>query len=76
MVVSEDGIFWTDYADATDDTNFTGICRLNEETGQSERLYNGFSYIEYNGLQLKFETAGDGLEYMFFDETSNICWTM
>ena len=68
MVVSEDGIFWTDYADETDDTNFTGICRLNEETGQSERLYNGFSYIEYNGLQLKIETAGDGLEYMFFDE--------
>lgn len=68
MVVSEDGIFWTDYAYETDDTDLTGICRLNEETGQSERLYNGFSYIEYNGLQLKFETADGGLQYMFFDE--------
>lgn len=71
MVVLDDGIYWTHcvYADDPDATAPTGICRLDEETGQSERLYNGFSYIEYNGLRLTFEVTNDGLQYMFFDDS-------
>lgn len=67
-IVTEDGIFYTDYATVEDgDGVVTGICRLDEETGQSERLYDGMVYLEYSGFHLKhrFE-AGD--KAIFFRE--------
>lgn len=52
-VVSDDGIFYVKYS-VEGDPLPTGVYKLNEESGKSERVCNGFSYIEYNDLKYSY----------------------
>lgn len=57
-VVCDNGIFYVKYS-VYGDSLPTGVYKLNEESGLSERICNGFSYIEYNDLVYSY-IPGDG----------------
>lgn len=69
-VVCDNGIFYVKYS-VYGDPLPTGVYKLNEESGLSERICNGFSYIEYNDLIYSY-IPGDGendkIRFYFSDD--------
>lgn len=62
LVVTDDGIYFY-YGDAVaENWTYLHICRLDEKTGECERLYAGFSYIEYGGYRLKWLVNKDSTD--------------
>lgn len=57
-VICDNGIFYVKYS-VYGDPLPTGIYKLDEESGLDERICNGFTYIEYNGLIYSY-IPGDG----------------
>ena len=60
LIVTDEGIFYTDYATMEDPEPPTGIYRIDEKTGQPERLYNGSNYIKYGEYKSKYVYEADG----------------
>ncbi|MCM1335032.1 MAG: DUF5050 domain-containing protein [Bacteroides sp.] len=52
LFVCDEGIFFTEFARA-DDPLPSGVYRLDEGTGNAERLYDGYRYLEYGGYTLR-----------------------
>lgn len=65
-IVVNNGFFFTKYS--THDAPFpTGIFQYDERTKQSERLYDGWGYIEYGGFRLKY-IPSDTPTFLFFKD--------
>lgn len=67
FVVTDEGIFYTDLR-GVGDTLPCGICQIDEATGTSERLYDGYNYIEYGGYKLKFDWSKEAKAIFFKGE--------
>lgn len=66
LVVYNGDMYFTDYAMVGDELP-TGIFKVDSENNSATRLYNGWSYIEYNGFTLRFNVEEDGTKYYFSD---------
>ena len=69
-VVCDNGIFYVKYS-VYGDSLPTGVYKLNEESGLSERVCNGFSYIEYNDLIYSYipsDGENDEIRFYFSDD--------
>lgn len=64
LVVTDDGIYfvYVDYIRDDGKTGYVHMFTINEETGECERLYTNFSYIEYGGYRLKLFVSKDATE--------------
>lgn len=65
-IVVNNGFFFTKYS-THDDPFPTGIFQYDERTKQSERLYDGWGYIEYGGFRLKY-IPSDTPTFLFFKD--------
>ena len=71
LFVTEDGIFYTKIA-FEDDPEPMGIYRLDEKTGLSERLFDGYNYVWYGENKLKYIWEDDGsVSAVFTDGNKN-----
>ena len=69
LIVTDEGIFYTDYATPDDPEPLSGIYRIDEKTGQSERYCDSMYYVEYSGYRLKYtkDSKGNTVSVFFKD---------